>query len=84
MVSWLFTCDFAILLLYFALVSSVYFGVVKLFFGVVKLPFVFLSVLLTLVILVYLLSLGGLALLVRALGFFTCVKPCWAGLVFGG
>ena len=61
-----------------------YFGVVKLFFGVVKLPFVFLSVLLTLVILVYLLSLGGLALLVRTLGFFTCVKPCWAGLVFGG
>ena len=59
-----------------------YFGVVKLFFGVVKLPFVFLSVLLTLVILVYLLSLGGLALLVRSLGFFTCVKPCWAG--FGG
>ena len=56
-----------------------YFGVVKLFFGVVKLPFVFLSVLLTLVILVYLLSLGGLALLVWALGFFTCVKPCWAG-----
>ena len=54
------------------------------YFGVVKLPFVFLSVLLTLVILVYLLSLGGLALLVTALGFFTCVKPCWAGLVFGG
>ena len=61
-----------------------YFGIVKLFFGVVKLPFVFLSVLLTLVILVYFLSLGGLALLVRALGFFTCVKPSWAGLVFGG
>ena len=43
---------------------------VKLFFGVVKLPFVFPSVML---------SLGGLALLVRSLGFFTCVKPCWAG-----
>ena len=61
-----------------------YFGVVKLFFGLVKLSFVFLSVMLSLVILVYLLSLGGLALMVRALGFFTCVKPCWAGLVFGG
>ena len=46
MVSCLFTCDFAILLLYFAYVSSVY-------FGVVKLPFVFLSVMLSLVILVY-------------------------------
>lgn len=34
MVSWLFTCDFAILLLYFAYVSSVYFGVVKLSLGV--------------------------------------------------